>query len=318
VRRVILALPAVLLVALAWAAAAAADNGLAPVTPESPNAEAITQTYWVILVVTGVIFVLVEGVLVYFIIRFRSRGRDRSQEGPQVHGATKLEVASTILPVLILAGITAFVFVKLPTIKNVPEAKAANGALKIGVEAHQYYWLFKYPNGRETVNVLTVPVNRVVTLDITSADVAHSFWVPAFGGKMDAIPGKTNHTWFQAQKAGVYPIRCAEFCGIQHAHMDGVVHVVQPSQLVEVPVGAALGKQVFNGVCASCHGLSGQGLIGPAIATSATLQDPKALRDLVENGSGKMPAVGRGWHDQLVNALGAYLKQKFGGAASGG
>ena len=105
-RRVILALPAVLLVALAWAAAAAADNGLAPVTPESPNAEAITQTYWVILVVTGVIFVLVEGALVLFIVRFRSRGRDRSQEGAQIHGATKLEVASTIVPVLILAGIT--------------------------------------------------------------------------------------------------------------------------------------------------------------------------------------------------------------------
>ena len=109
------------------AAAAAADNGLAPVTPESPNAEAITQTYWVILAVTGVIFVLVEGALVFFIIRFRSRGRDRAQEGPQVHGATKLETASTIVPVLILAGITAFVFVKLPTIKNVPAGEGRRG-----------------------------------------------------------------------------------------------------------------------------------------------------------------------------------------------
>ena len=76
--------------------------------------------------------------------------------------------------------------------------------------------------------MLTVPKDRVVTLDVTSADVAHSWWVPAFGGKIDAIPGKTNHTWFQAEKAGNYPIRCAEFCGIQHAAMHGFVHVTTP------------------------------------------------------------------------------------------
>jgi cytochrome c oxidase subunit 2 len=136
---------------------------------------------------------------------------------------------------------------------------------------------------------------------------------------MDAIPGKTNHTWFQAEKAGVYPIRCAEFCGIQHATMDGVVNVVPPSQGTASPaVGAALGKQVFQGVCASCHGLSGQGGIGPAISTSSTLQDKAALAQLVKNGAGQMPAVGNTWDDRLVNALSAYLKQRFGGAASGG
>ena len=129
-----LALPAALAVALAFAGAAAADAGLAPVTPESPNAQAIRQTYFVILAVTGVIFVLVEGALILFIVRFRGRGRARGQDGAQIHGATKLETASTIVPVLILAGIAAFVFVKLPTIKNVPEAKAASGALQIKVE----------------------------------------------------------------------------------------------------------------------------------------------------------------------------------------
>ena len=86
-----------------------------------------------------------------------------------------------------------------------------------------------------------------------------------------------------------------------------------------LPAGRALGKEIFNGVCASCHGFRGEGLIGPAIATSTTLQDKAQLRQLVENGSGKMPAVGDGWDDQLINALSAYLNQRFGGgAASGG
>ena len=187
------------------------------------------------------------------------------------------------MPVALLAIVVGFVFYKLPGIKNTPPASAADQT-NIKVEAHQYYWLFKYPErSRVRQRADAFRTDRVITLDITSADVAHSFWVPAFGGKMDAIPGKTNHTWFQAQKAGVYPIRCAEFCGIQHATMDGVVNVVPPSQSTAFPaVGAALGKQVFQGVCASCHGLSGQGGIGPAISTSGTLQDKAALAQLVE------------------------------------
>ena len=123
-RRLSLATTAAVPAVLLFAAAAGADNGLTPVTPESPNAHAITQTYWLILAVTGAIFLIVEAALILFIVRFRSRGRTREQEGAQIHGATKLEVASTIVPVLILAGIAAFVFVKLPTIKDVPAAKA--------------------------------------------------------------------------------------------------------------------------------------------------------------------------------------------------
>ena len=202
------------------------------------------------------------------------------------------------MPVVLLAVIVGFVFYKLPGIKNTPTASAAEQT-NIKVEAYQFYWLFTYPGGRQSVNVLTVPKDRVVTLDVTSADVAHSWWVPAFGGKIDAIPGKTNHTWFQAEKAGNYPIRCAEFCGIQHAAMHGFVHVTPPGKAnVE-----GVGKEAFIGVCASCHGFRGEGLIGPAIATSPTLQDPKALRTLVKNGSGKMPAVGLTWSDQTINAV---------------
>ena len=314
-----MALPAVLLVPLAWAAVAAADNGLAPVTPESPNAEAIRQTYWVILVVTGVIFVLVEGALLFFIIRFRSRGRDRSQEGAQIHGATKLEVASTILPVLILAGITAFVFVKLPTIKNVPEARAGSQNLQIRVEGHQYYWLFTYPGGQVAVKHMVVPVGRVVELTVVSPDVIHSWWAPSLGGKIDAIPGQTNHTWFKAEKTGHYEVRCAELCGLEHAHMTGWVDVVTPAQYTAFLAARTagnepLGHEIFEGVCAPCHGLAGQGDYGPKIKGSALVGDPAALADLLRNGKNKMPAVGATWNDATMKAATDYLKEHFSGS----
>src|SRR4029077_18361193 len=143
-----------------------------------------------------------------------SRGRNRSQEGAQIHGASRLELSFTIVPVLILAGITAFVFVKLPTIKDVPEATAGSKPIEIRVEGHQYYWQFVYPDGQIAIKTMVVPVGQVVTLDVVSPDVIHSWWAPALGGKIDAIPGRTNHTWFKAEKLGKYEARWAGFCGL--------------------------------------------------------------------------------------------------------
>ena len=293
------------------AVAAASNGGVGPVPPVSPNGHRIADAYWVILGVLAVVFVVVEAALLTFVIRYRRRGRPRDAEPEQIHGDTRIELAWTVAPVLLIAVIVAFVFYKLPGIKNTP-ASAANA--NITVEAHQFYWLFKYPSGRQSINVLTVPKNLVVNLDVVSADVAHSWWVPAFGGKIDAIPGKTNHTWFKAEKAGTYPIRCAEFCGILHTGMRGFVRVTEPGT---TPKPELLGKQAFEGVCASCHGLDGQGGIGPAIASSPTLENPEALGNLVRNGTGTMPAVGNTWDDRLVNALARYLRVKFGGAGGG-
>lgn len=316
--RVFKALPAALLLAIVSAAAAAASNGLAPVTPESPNADAIRQTYWVILAITGGIFVLVESALLLFVFRFRSRGRGRAQEGAQIHGATKLETAATIVPVLILAGIASFVFVKLPTIKDVPPANARGQALTVRVEGHQYYWQFVYPGGEVSVRRMAVPVGRVVKLDVVSPDVIHSWWVPALGGKIDAIPGRTNHTWFEARRMGSYEVRCAELCGLEHAHMTGFVDVVTADRyqafLAAHRGGAsrALGKEVFDGVCATCHGLAGQGDYGPKIAGSAVVADTKALEQLLRQGKNRMPAVGKTWSPEVMKAAVDYLKGRYG------
>ena len=317
-RRLVSGISAVLLVALVAAAGAAAGNGLSPVQPESPNAEAIRSTYWVILIVTGVIFVLVETALLVFIIRFRRGKRGRDQEAPQIHGATKLETSFTIVPVLILFGIMAVVFVKLPTIKDVPSAHAAN-ELKIKVVGHQYYWEFQYPNGQVAMQHMVVPINRVVTLDVVSSDVAHSWWVPALGGKIDAIPGRTNHTWFKAEKLGKYEARCAEFCGLEHANMIGYVDVVRPNEYASflaahTGVNKTVAKEIAVGTCATCHGLAGQGDYGPKIRGSSVLSDPRALEALLRNGKNKMPAVGATWDDTTMRSATRYLKEYYGGS----
>ena len=209
---------------LATAAVAHAGNGgLAPPDPKSPNAQRITDAYWVIVVFTGFIFVLVEGALIAFIVKYRRGRRDRTAEGPQIHGSGRLEVAWTVLPVVILAAIGTFVFYKLPGIKDVPEASAADQTT-VEIEGHQFYWLFRYPNGAVAIDKMRAPADDVVRERITSPDdgVIHSWWVPQLGGKYDAIPGKVNETWFQAP-AGRYEYRCAELCGIQHAYMNGYV-----------------------------------------------------------------------------------------------
>src|ERR1051326_6988252 len=143
VRRRLLVLVLVLGAALAFTAVAVAGNGgFAPETPHSPNASRINDSYELIAIFTGVIFVIVEGALVWFIVRYRNRGRPRTVEGPQIHAHTRLELIWTAVPVLIVAAIAAFVFYKLPGIKDVPAAKAQGGPLVVRIDAHQFYWQF--------------------------------------------------------------------------------------------------------------------------------------------------------------------------------
>jgi len=324
VRARLLVLAGLLLAALAAAGDALADGGgFSPVKPESPNADRITSTYWFIFGFAAAIFLLVEIALVVFIVRFRSRGRGREVEGPQIRGHVNFELAWTAVPVLILVAIAIFAFYELPGIKNVPAAGASGSQLRINVEGRQFYWQFTYPNGVVAIDHLRVPVGRPVRLEVTSPDddVIHSWWIPALGGKVDAIPGHPNHTWFEARKAGTWSGQCAEFCGIQHAAMRATVEAVPAAQFDSWLAGQArgqtegssdLGAQEFNGVCAKCHGALGQGGIGPDIATSSVIQNQKSLDTIVEDGKNLMPPVGEGWSTRQLNALFGYVKKRFG------
>jgi len=330
VRRKIFVLVLALGAALALVAVAYAGNGgVAPPDPKSPNAERINDSYVWISIFAVAIFVLVEGALILFIVKYRRRGRPRSAEGPQIHGATRLELIWTAIPVLILAAIAGFIFYKLPGIQDVPSAKAEGGPLKIRVDAHQFYWQFTYPNGSVSIDEMHAPVNHVVRVEIHSHDVDHSWWIPQLGGKFDAIPGDPTETWFKAEQVGTYKGRCGEFCGVLHAEMHAKVVVESRDEYdawVKHEGPQNLGRNEWIGVCAKCHGLDGRGGYGPAIYNNGLLIQPDALRSLLlagQNTSGAtaeyMPAVGRGWTDRQFRSLEQYVKAAvYKGASDGG
>jgi cytochrome c oxidase subunit II len=285
----------------------------APVAPESSNAEGIRDSWLFVSIFTFSIFVLVEGLLIAFIWRYRRQKRGRFEDAAQVHGATRLELAWTVGPVVVLFLIATFVFIELPGIKDVPDAAAGEEELVIEVSGRQFYWEYEYPNGVVAVDTMRAPVGVPVRLEVSApdSDVIHSWWIPALGGKIDAIPGTTNETWFRAENEGTYTGQCAELCGLEHARMLASVEVVSQGEFAAwlESGNEDLGEEEWEGVCAKCHGMNGEGGIGPRIAGSPTLTDAEDLTPLLRNGRGEMPAVGADWTDAQIDALVAYLTE---------
>jgi cytochrome c oxidase subunit 2 len=230
----------------------------------SPNADHIQTLYLIAFALGVLIFLLVEGVLIYSLVKFRWR---RGGEPPaQIRGNTKLEIGWTIGAASILVVLTVVTFIFLGPIKNPAESKpggyvaeqinsgggdpkapgklqfaALNQAappgpadehLNIRVNGQQFLWRYDYPGEQQVFSYvdMVVPTNTTVTLDITASDVDHSWWIPKLGGKADAIPGYTNHTWFRVSKEGTYEGNCAELCGEGHADMIGRVRAVSPDE----------------------------------------------------------------------------------------
>jgi cytochrome c oxidase subunit 2 len=226
----------------------------------------------------------------------------------------------TVIPVVILAVIGIVVFYELPVISDAP---AAANPVRITVEGHQFYWQFNYPNGTRSINDLHVPAGEVVLLTVKSYDVVHSWWIPQLGGKIQAIPGKTNHIWFKADRAGTYYGQCAEFCGIYHEAMAARVIATTDAEFqsyVSSTAANELGRAEFQGVCATCHGMQGHGGYGPSLSQNSLLAQKTGLAAIVRDGRGKMPPVGNSWTDAQMNALLQYAKSHVykGASASGG
>jgi cytochrome c oxidase subunit II len=248
-RRLGAVLPVVVVGALVLAPAASAGWFL-PESDGSPNADAIRTLYILIAVIGLVIFIGVEGLLIYSLIRFRAR---KGRVAAQIHGNTQLEIGWTVGAAAILIFLTVFTFLLLDDVKNPAPSQinaegepVAAGALyaatdqpsppgdflNIRVVGEQYAWSFFYPDveGQERVyayNDMYVPVGMTVTLEVQSKDVAHSWWIPELGGKADGVPGYTNKTWFripldaipEGEDRVVYEGQCAELCGRNHADM---------------------------------------------------------------------------------------------------
>ena len=237
---------AALLAALVVAPGAMAD-GVTPESGGSPNADQIDSLFKIVLAVAIVVFVGVEGTLLYSVLRFRQK---RGRVAAQIRGNTNVEIGWTVGAALVLVVLTVVTFVKFPKIndpaRSGPNGLTAGGALlyasvdqprppggkglTIEVNGQQYLWRFTYPNDAYSYEEMVVPTNTTVILKIRSQDVVHSWWIPKLGGKMDATPGYTNKTWFKIPRQGVYPGQCTELCGRGHATMIARVRAVSPTE----------------------------------------------------------------------------------------
>jgi cytochrome c oxidase subunit 2 len=228
-------------------------NFFTPKSGGSPNANQIDSLYKIVLYIAAFVFVLVEGALIYSVVRFRAK---KAGVAAQIHGNTRLEIGWTVAAALILVVLTVVTFVKLPAIINPPNSTATgtflsasvtqpnppNGKrLTVCVQGRQYIWRYTYGNGclnnafasklPYSYQEMYVPANTTVVLDIQSTDVIHSWWVPSLGGKVDAVPGYTTYTWFKIPRAGgLYHGQCAQLCGREHAYMTALVKVLPPAQ----------------------------------------------------------------------------------------
>jgi len=215
----------------ALAIAAVACNEAHPNTtlvPHSDFGREIDFLWDRLLLLGTIVFVLVEGVLIFVVIKYRRR--ENQPTPPQTHGSTKLEITWTLIPAVIL------VFIAVPTVRTIfiTQAQAAPGSLNIDVTGHQWWWEFRYPEyGVTTANEIYLPVGRTVNFRLRSADVIHSFWTPQLGGKRDVIPNRTNYLWYtpdSSTASSVWNGFCAEYCGASHANMRFRVFTVTPQQ----------------------------------------------------------------------------------------
>ena len=294
--------------------------------------------FWVVI-----IFVIVQAMLIVAIVKFRAR--PDSPEPRPVHGHTGLEIAWTIAPAIILA------IVAVPTVLTIFKTQGAppHQDLVVKVTGHQWWWEFDYPDlGIVTADEMHVPVGKTVMVNIEAADVIHSFWIPAMGGKRDAVPNHPNHMWFTADSVGEYAGQCGEFCGMSHANMRMKLMVETPevfdawvaaqkqppfdpgtapaesAAVAATPASlAARGKAIFSeSACIGCHTISGisAGIIGPNlnhVASRSTIagaifeNNAENLGKWLADPPGRKPGVlmpNLGLAPDQITALVAYLQ----------
>ena len=256
-----------------------------PLAPGSENAASVATLFWIVLGIAAAVFVIVEGLLIYAVLRYRRRYPD--EVPPQVYGNTRLEVIWTVVPALIMVTLFGLTLRQLQRERSVPL-----DAMVVEVTGQQWFWEFTYPETNITVNSqsgnLVLPADRPILFEVRSKDVIHSFWIPELAGKIDAIPGRTTTIWFEAEP-GVYAGQCAEYCGLEHYAMLFDVEVLPAAQFdawmaeqVRLasqfqPIGTdmtsplpsgdtARGATLFTDLgCAACHSLDGTQIVGPTV-----------------------------------------------------
>ncbi len=256
----------------------------------------VDRAFVLILGFAIVMLVMITAVMVYFIFRYN---RKRHPEPAEIEGSVWLETLWTVIPTLLVMLMFYFGWSGFKALRTVPQ-----GAMEVSVKARMWSWMFEYPNGVVS-NQLYVPVNKPVKLNLTSEDVIHSFYVPAFRIKIDCVPGMNTYAWFKADRTGTYDILCAEYCGLRHAYMLSKVKVMETQEYhawleKEAHSGASetsqAGKAVYERLgCSDCHTMDGTADIAPALNDIAG-----ATRTVNADGEERQVTVDR-----------AYLKQSI-------
>jgi cytochrome c oxidase subunit II len=247
-RLLLVAFSAAAVAAILIAAPSAFADALTPESGGSPNADDIDTLYKITLYIGIAIFLLVEGTLIWSLVKYRAR---RGGRADQIRGNTPLEIGWTVGAAVILVLLTVVTFLYLEDIES-PPPSGPNGlsasqaqfasidqpdpprdggpTLTIRVNGQQYLWRYDYPGDGQLFSYqeMVVPTDTTVVLELEASDVIHSWWIPKFGPKADAVPGHVNETWFKVPKEGVYLGQCAELCGAGHADMRAKVRAVSP------------------------------------------------------------------------------------------
>jgi cytochrome c oxidase subunit 2 len=274
---VLVILAGILFAARLCTASPATDHPVSSIfDPRSTNAESLYHLSNFVLAITGVIFVVVFSLLAYVTVKFRSRAADAGREPAQVYGSTQIELAWTVIPILIVVVLFLATARVIHAIQDAPKPAAAQEVTVIG---HQFWWEFRYPAlGIVTANELHIPVSdpahpTPTFLKLLSADTDHSFWVPQLAGKTDLIPNRVNEMWMDPRQTGIFLGQCAQYCGTQHAKMLLRVSVESPEDF-EAWVRAQrqpanqneteiAGKRVFETTaCLNCHAVAGTNATG--------------------------------------------------------
>src|SRR5271168_3342371 len=307
---ILIILAGVLLAAQLCVASPSGDHTIPSIfDPRSTPADELSRHSHFILAITGLIFLVVFTLLAYAVLKFRQTKANAEREPAQVYGSTQIEMAWTIIPILIVVVLFLAVARVIHAVEDAPKPATAVEVTAIG---HQFWWEFRYPAlGVVTANELHVPVSdpahpTPTFLKLLSADTDHSFWIPQLAGKTDLIPNRVNETWIDPHETGVFLGQCAQYCGTQHAKMLLRVYVDSPEEFAawvsaqRQPANRdekeAAGRHVFETTaCLNCHavgGTNGTGRFGPdlthlmsrqTIAAGAAENTPANLRLWIQN-----------------------------------
>ncbi len=288
-------------------------------SPSATPARSAFNLSMLVLSVTAVIFLIVAGLLLYALIRYRSRPSDSPREPAQIYGSNQIELSWTVIPILIVVMLFLSTTRVILGTESIPKPASAFDVIVIG---HQFWWEYRYPKlGIVTANELHIPISdpskpTPTYLEMSSADTDHSFWVPRLSGKMDLIPNRINTMWIDPAEPGLYLGQCAQYCGVQHAKMllrvyaqspeDFAAWVKQQQKPAEENLSgtAAEGQVVFmHNACINCHTIAGTvatGRFGPdlthlasrdTIASGPIQNTPANLRKWVDDPNSMKPGA---------------------------